>query len=139
NPLVHQNIVVVWIVRNLSTGRVQPAPDFVRRHVLAHAPLLETRFQLGTARRQDENADSTLQPLFYLARALYIDIQEHIMAPMFGFLNDSPGSPIIVAENERPFQEFIVHDHAFEGFAGNEVILLAVLLAPARLARGIGN
>src|SRR3546814_5136054 len=90
-------------------------------------------------RRQDEHADSIGHLLAHLARALPVDLQQHVAAlgqPRFHRL-DRRALPVAV--HQRMLEEVAGIDHAREFLARNEVVVLGVALARSRLARGVGN
>src|SRR3546814_9577096 len=79
-------------------------------------------------RRQDEHADSIGHLLAHLARALPVDLQQHVAAlgqPRFHRL-DRRALPVAV--HQRMLEEVAGIDHAREFLARNEVVVLGVAL-----------
>ncbi len=125
-----------------------PVADFVRRTV--HAGLdhlgrigraaFEPLAQLGHRGRQDEHAhDIAAGELVKLLRALPVDVEQDVAALLEHVPDLRLGRAVAMAEDMRPFEEFVVRDHRAEGFEIDEVIIDAVHFAGAHRSRRVGN
>src|ERR1700757_3252656 len=131
--VVNQNIVILVVVLNLTTSRSQPATDhrFGVLAAFAQAPL-----QGLAVRRQYEDADRIGQLLLNLLGALHVNIEQKVVAFLPRLLQKPAGRAIAISVKVGMLEKFSGTHHLVEFFAGNEVVLLAILLTASGSARG---
>src|SRR5215469_4193417 len=134
--VVDQHVVVLVIFFDLTAGRQQAALDHVLRILaaVAQAPL-----QSLAVGGKDEDADGVAQAALDLGCTLDVDVQQEIMSAATGIPQKLARSAIKVVVDFGMLQELSGPHHAVKLVACNEVILLAMLLAAAAGARGVGN
>src|ERR1700728_213749 len=132
--VVNQNIVVLVIVSNLTSGRDQTAGDhlFGVFAALAQAPL--QRFSVW---RQDKNADRLGQLSFHLLGALHVNVEQKVVFFFFRLAQEPAGCAVVIPEDIGMLEKLVIANHLLKFLAGNELVLLAVLLAAPWRTRGI--
>ena len=88
--LINNNIFAFRSVRDFTARRHEPARDDLR---LVLAARLEPGFEFLDRRRQDENADGARKALLDLARALPVDLEQHIASFAGGGVDAVAGVP----------------------------------------------
>src|SRR5690606_25501587 len=131
--LVDDHVVELAVVAHLLARGRQPPGD----HLVAVLPALaHALLQRCPRGRQDEHADRVGDPRPHLARALPVDLQQHVAAGRQQRLHRLPRGALPVAVHQRVLEEVAGGDHRLELGGGDEVVVLGVALARARLARG---
>ena len=74
--------------------------------------------------------------LAHLARALPVDLQQHVLAGGQLRLHRLPRGALPVAVHQRVLEEIAGGDHRLEFVGADEVVVLGMALARARRARG---
>ena len=135
---------------NAAFSRIQDAvnaagpgdqPVAVRRSALP-ADLIEIGpgVEQGAAiRRHNEDTHRIGNLAAHLLGALDVNIEQQILAATFRILKKAAGCPIIVSEDLGIFQELVFGDHPLKFRTRDEVVLPAVLFAPARRTRSVGD
>src|SRR5580698_5006903 len=134
--VVDQNVSILVVVLNLTAGGNQAALNNLLR---VFAAVSEAAFQRLAVGRQYENTDRIRQFAFDLFRTLHIDIEQKIASFLFGLFKKQARRAVIISEDLGVLEEFIGANHLLKFGARNKVILLAILLAAARLAGSVGN
>ena len=100
----------------------------------------QTALQLGHRWREDEDAhDIAARALIKLLRALPVDVEQHVPAGCQRGFNGGARRAIAMAENMRPFEEFMVRHHLPEPVERDEMIILAIHFTRPGRACGAGN
>src|SRR5688572_5999072 len=133
---VDDHVVEVPPARHLEDRFVDPARD---RLFAVAAALAQPRLELGARGRQDEDLDRLRQPLADLRRPLPVDLEDQVAALGERGLDDAAARSVEVAEDVRVLDEFVRIPQALEIRALDEVVVLAVVLAGAGLARRAGD
>ncbi len=107
--------------------------------VLTQAALPQTRLQFRTAWRQHKNTYRIRHLLLYLALALYIDIQQHVITAVFCLLQHGLGRAVVVAKNQRVLQKFFALDHRLKFLVRNKVVFAPILFAASGRTGRKGN
>src|SRR5208337_1779819 len=90
--------------------------------------------------RQHENADRLGEFLFHLRGSLHINIEHKVMPLPFRFFEKPPRRAVVIySVDTGMFKECVGANHLLKFLAGNEVVLLTVLLTAPRSTRGVGN
>src|SRR5690606_39248488 len=133
---VDDDVVELVVVGHLLARRGQaPGHDF-----LAVLPALAHALVQRLARwRQDEHAHRPRHQRTHLARALPVDLQQHVAALGQARLDRLLRRALPVAVHQRMLEEVAGLDHARELLARDEVVVLGVALARPRITRGVGD
>ena len=87
--------------------------------------------------RQNKDTDGIGESLLDVRRSLDINVQQKIVTISSGFAKVVARRAVAISVNIRIFEKFSVADHAIELLHWNKMIMLAVLLTPARRTRGV--
>ena len=124
-------LVVVRHVRNRLRQSPRDGLGVVR------APLAQPLFQGRARGRQDEDAGAVRARAAHLARALPVDLEEHVLAGRELLLNLRRAGAIEIAEHGGVLEECARGDQLLEVRRADEVIVDALGFRRARLARGV--
>ncbi len=106
---------------------------------VVQAASAQAAFQLGHARRQDKDKGRLLKRQPELGRALHVNVKKHILALVQHLFDRRQRRAVKIAVHLGPFGESLFRAAAFKFFPAQKKIVLAVLFALARLARGAGH
>src|SRR5690606_6067815 len=127
------DVVELVVVRHLLARGGQPPGDDLVAVLAAGAHALLQRL---ARRRQDEYADRARHLRPHLARALPVDLQEHVVAGGEQRPDRLARRALPVAVHAGVFEEIARLDHALELAGADEVVVLGVALARPWRARG---
>ena len=102
-PVIDDDVIELVPVRHVAERIAQPARD----HRLAvGAPVAQAPFELGQRRRQDEDGDAVRHRLPHLARALPVDLEQHVMSVGEYALDLAAAGAVQIVEHGRPLEQF---------------------------------
>src|SRR5438876_10219671 len=109
----------------LDQGLLLPKRERLRRLGVPTGQPVEQLLGRG---RRDEDEEAVRLAFADEGRAVDVDLENDVVAPVQGVLDPPAGGPIVVVVDPRPLEEFLLFDQAEEFGLADEAIALAVHL-----------